>query len=426
MRRNLLLLLIGLTVFGTLHAQSTKEEILQDLNQTGGIYYSYPDRPGRVTPAPEGYKPFFINHYGRHGSRWYTSGSIYDESLAILGKAHDEGQLTELGESVYRKVLVAAEDAKGRYGELSPRGEREHRAIAERMYLNYPEVFSTADGRPCFVRSRASVSGRCIVSMAASNERLKELNPAIRIDREVSDRNYRAYICHRPESMKLRKELKSEISAVRMKHYRPERLMKSLFRDPSLYVKSREAQNALMRNLYNVASMFQDNDYLGMSLYDIFTPDELFTVWQVRNYQMYLEHANSPRFGDRVTGDAKPLLRNFLEHADEALSTGKLAASLRYGHDVAIIPFAALCGVEGTDRVESDYDKIHLAWCNYKVSPMAANFQWIFFRKPGCDEILVKFVYNEQEVKLSGLESDLYPFYRWDEAWSYFEKRLGA
>ncbi|MDE5714492.1 MAG: hypothetical protein K2I16_12860, partial [Muribaculaceae bacterium] len=43
-------------------------------HQAGGNYYCYPylyEAPPAQTPAPEGYEPFHMEHYGRHGSRWH-------------------------------------------------------------------------------------------------------------------------------------------------------------------------------------------------------------------------------------------------------------------------------------------------------------------------------------------------------------------
>ena len=96
--------------------------------------------------------------------------------------------LTPKGRDLLAKVEVIAADARDRYGDLSPRGVAEHRGIAERMYKAYPEVFSTGDGRECYVQSRSTLVPRCILSMAAFNERLKELNPEIRMTRESSQR----------------------------------------------------------------------------------------------------------------------------------------------------------------------------------------------------------------------------------------------
>ena len=36
----------------------------------GGVYFAYPVTATKMAAAPEGYEPFYISHYGRHGSRW--------------------------------------------------------------------------------------------------------------------------------------------------------------------------------------------------------------------------------------------------------------------------------------------------------------------------------------------------------------------
>lgn len=51
------------------YAQATREEIFDNIAVTGGVYYAYP-APGVQTKAPKGYEPFYISHFGRHGSRW--------------------------------------------------------------------------------------------------------------------------------------------------------------------------------------------------------------------------------------------------------------------------------------------------------------------------------------------------------------------
>ena len=42
----------------------------QSLERLGGVYYAYPVTETTLADAPEGYEPFYISHYGRHGSRW--------------------------------------------------------------------------------------------------------------------------------------------------------------------------------------------------------------------------------------------------------------------------------------------------------------------------------------------------------------------
>ena len=190
MRFTKLLLGLGLAACAwPLSGQNARQEIYADPDKAGGVYYAYTyDNPAR-TPAPEGYEPFYISHYGRHGSRYHSKEEAYAEPLAALRKADKAGALTPKGREVLAKVETLAADACKRYGDLSPRGVQEHRGIAERMFAAYPGVFSTDGGRVCRIESRSTQVPRCILSMAAFNERLKELNPAIRATRDASARD---------------------------------------------------------------------------------------------------------------------------------------------------------------------------------------------------------------------------------------------
>lgn len=78
-------------------AQTAREQIAAMPERAGGIYHSYEYLPGPAVPAPKGYVPFYISHYGRHGSRWHTSEKIYAEPLGILRKADSAGVLTPKG-----------------------------------------------------------------------------------------------------------------------------------------------------------------------------------------------------------------------------------------------------------------------------------------------------------------------------------------
>ena len=91
-RQTILLLLSVLLLSGGAAAQSTKEQTLEDLNRTAALYYCYENHPrAAATPAPEGYEPFYISHYGRHGSRWHASESVYENPRAKLRKAAEAG-----------------------------------------------------------------------------------------------------------------------------------------------------------------------------------------------------------------------------------------------------------------------------------------------------------------------------------------------
>ena len=57
-------------------AQGVKSLIQQHPSYASCNYHVYPDSITAVlTPAPAGKKPFYISHYGRHGSRYINSRS---------------------------------------------------------------------------------------------------------------------------------------------------------------------------------------------------------------------------------------------------------------------------------------------------------------------------------------------------------------
>lgn len=401
-------------------AQSTREEILSNIAQTGGGYYAYPVKEAIATPAPKGYKPFYISHYGRHGSRWIQSEKDYKTIVELFDKAHKAGALTDLGEDVRQRMILVWQDAEGHGGDLSPIGVRQHRGIAERMYQNYPEVFQ---GNPV-ISARSTVVLRCVLSMDAFCERLKELNPALQIRREACPKYMYYMNYHAPEAVSfsaIQKPWYEEYRKFKESHTHPDRLVSSLFSNPD-FIRKEVNPDELMWGLYWIASDMQDVE-VGVDFYDIFEKEELFDLWQVHNYHNYVCDGPAPLNGGIMTASAKSLAQNILDSADEAIKSGGNTATLRFGHDGNVIPLTALLQLGDMWQEETNPDKFYRAWCNFKVTPMAANIQLVFFKKKGSNDILVKFLHCEKEVTIP-IETDIAPFYHWKDAEAYYRNVL--
>ena len=56
-------------------AQDFQSEIRANIDRFAGVYHSYEYIPTADTPAPKGFKPFYVSHYGRHGSRHQTGSN---------------------------------------------------------------------------------------------------------------------------------------------------------------------------------------------------------------------------------------------------------------------------------------------------------------------------------------------------------------
>ena len=369
-----LFLLVPLLTAGYAAAQTTLAEIAGCRDRAAGIYHSYePGTPSDV-PVPEGYEVFYISHYGRHGSRYHASPEAYEAPLAALRQAAAAGELTPAGRELLHKVECLADDARSRYGDLTPRGVAEHRGIAERMFRAWPRLFSTEGGREVRIESRATLVPRCILSMAAFNERLKELNPSLVMVREASERYlpYLAsgYAAHDAEA----ERAADSLLRVRLD---PARFVAALLTDPGAV----DDPLLFMRQLYVVAGMAQDAAHLGLSCYDLFTDEELYALWESENALRYLQMGPSAAYGAEIAASARPLLRNIVETAQRVIDgREQVAASLRFGHDAFLMPLLSLLRIEGASARVADPGEVARVWSVEKVSPMAANIQFVFFR----------------------------------------------
>lgn len=411
------LLLAGLPVIG----QTSREELSATPEKTGGVYYAYPEPVQQVnTAAPKGYKPFYISHYGRHGSRYLISGKDYTKVLAVIDKAEKAGALTALGRDVHRRLVEVCKEGAPTSGDLSPLGRLQQRGIAERMFRSFPEVFAAGDS----ISARSTVVPRCAMSMVAFGDRLKELNPELTMLYEMSDR-YMDYLnYHTDESNRFTHgetgPLAEETRKFMEENTNPDRLVASLFSDKDFVRKSVNSYK-LMWGLYWIASDMQNME-TKLSFYDLFTDDELFGLWQANNYRIYAGNANHAAGNGIVVANASNLLRNIVESADEAIANPKIAATLRFGHDGNVIPLAAILRINDCNVALSDPAEVYRHWSDFKVVPMGANIQLVFFNKKNgtAEDVLVKFMLNEQEVAIP-VVTDSFPYYRWSDVRKFYQ-----
>ena len=122
-------------------SETAVRALQEEHSRAGNNLNSYEFYPIYDTPAPKGYKPVYISHYGRHGSRSNWGGKAYLGVIAVLEAAQQESLLTPDGEMLLQGARDVLAGWDGMDGRLSQRGTREHAAIAERMFKRYPGVF---------------------------------------------------------------------------------------------------------------------------------------------------------------------------------------------------------------------------------------------------------------------------------------------
>ena len=409
----------------------------QDFRQMGSNYYAYPTPTAKYTKAPAGYKPFYISHYGRHGSRFHQPADHYHELYNTLAKADSLGKLTDLGKSLLEHAKYLDEYAAPRAGDLTQLGVAQHQGIAKRMVKNFPELFKN----DAYVEAYASTSTRCVVSMAAFLEELRAQKPKLDIHQE-SGKYLMAFISpldfgkiigesNTPAWQKENEKLYS--------HVDPTRMMRAIFNDTA-YIKKNVNAGELYSRIYEIGNSLQGSPEIEFSFDDLWTAEELTARWHAQNAWWYSVLGNNPFSKKQGLDNARPLLKNVLEIADKVIAadttktdktaakTKKTTATLRFGHDTVIFPFVALLQL-GTVGVETaDMENLHKVYRDYEISPMAANVQFVFYKKKG-SPILVKVLLNETEQTLpvtcdsaTVKNCPAAPYYRWEDVRTYYSK----
>ena len=405
-------------------AQSPREEFKQNVFMSASNYYAYPGpEQHKLTPAPKGYEPYYISHYGRHGSRYLIGKNDYDRAWKVLSRADSLGKLTDYGKDVLRRVVMLRNEADQRLGELTLLGAQQHREIARRMYERFPEVFKGATD----IDAKSTVVIRCILSMENALQELKSLNPKLRIRHDASEHDM-WYMNHDDKRLKDRiwnPEARSAYDAFKKRHSNYDRVMQTLFRDTA-YVRHEVNAENLNYHLFKLASNIQSSELRhSISLYDLFTPDEIYDNWMIENAGWYLGYGPCPLNGALQPFSQRHLLGKILEEADANVGKSHPGATLRFGHEVCVMPLACLLELDNCGKQIADFEQLPAeGWLNYKIFPMGCNVQLIFYKpKKGKGDILVKALLNENETTLP-LKPVSGPYYKWSDFREYFTKKL--
>lgn len=384
----------------------------QTRQQMGGVYYAYPAPKKPVSvKAPEGYTPFYISHYGRHGSRWLPSDSRY---TWVNHHFDDETNLTPLGKKVKGWLTQVWENAKGNGGKLTKLGEKQHRGIADRMARNFPQIFAKGN----HVQARSSVVDRCAKSMQAFTDELRQLQPSLDMDvkTDSADMAWIAYTSPEVKALENRTHIVAKVS--------PDRFLHQLFKD----IMKVDDPMKLMSEIHTIASSIQDvglnfKSYprqIEKGLYGLFTDEEFKAFYDANNLRMTICNGVYPTNERIPARSAISLWENVEAEADKALASDRPSATLRFGHDTSLYRLYSLMNMFfarpdaccDTDAKMASYKKESDAMD--VVVPMAANLQLVFYKKKQWDRaypesnVLVRILCNERNVGELNLNAYIY------------------
>lgn len=400
-------------------AQAAPNDSLFTLYSGNMRAYPYTDNDAPAqTPPPAGYRPFHMEHYGRHGSRWLIGENDYKTPVRRLEAAERNGKLTPLGEKTLAVLRDVEKVSHKRLGELSDKGAVQHRAIGRRMAQNYPEIFTAGAN----VDAKATVVIRCILSMLNGLEGVQSVAPDVNVH---SDASYADMYFMNYDDQPAWK-IHARVDTTVLRDYRNRNMLGDGYL-ARLVTDEKFARDSvapgLMPYLYWVLANTQSHTGQPWILPEVFSVDEVRQAWRHDNGMWVLHSINSPMTDNRMPLIQRNLLRNMIESTDTAAVSATPSANLRYGHDGILINLITLLDLNGLGREFASIEDAEEAGLrSYDLIPMAGNVQLVFYRNDAGD-ILVKALLNEREATLPGTPVSG-PYYKWSDLREYYLDKI--
>lgn len=367
--------------------------------------------PQHAYDYPDSLTPVFINHIGRHGSRFPASATNCLAMKRALVHADSLGTITPLGRKLLNMTEFAINRSNGRWGALDSLGMAEQRGIASRMYSNFPTLFKNGK-----IKAISSYSPRCAMSMYSFTHQLARLDNHIEIS-TASGRRLSSLV--RPfdidrEYLDFRKDT---LWLAPYRQYTEETIPLSALNrvlGNDYPLGQTDAQELALVQYYVIAGMSAME--INCDALEYFTVEEYNSLWSCFNLRQYLQRTATTV--STIPADiASPLLLDIITSTDAVISgESELTALLRFGHAETLMPLLSLMRLDGCYYMTNYFDTVAKNWKDFNIVPMSANLQIILFKdKKG--KYYIRLDHNETPVSLLPNKKDLY--IPWDTAREY-------
>ena len=403
---------------------AVRESIRKYPNLALPTYSTYPSIPlGEIATAPEGFEPFYFSLVGRHGSRYDQSGKSFRKALSVFSKADSLGILTEQGKHLYSHIAEISAAQNGRNGELSDLGYNQWLGIAHRAYDHFAPVFASGS-----IDGKSSTSLRCVLSMVAFNQGLKEKNPQLTISQNArkSELAIVRPLYDNPATpamaRKIRERNESSGEWVKRRdewedNFDASSFISKVTTDRKRFLKECGGKKDFRMLRYSFRTLlFGENFELGDRelLTSLFTPEEMYAIYVYQTAKWV--NASLGRGNEEVemySSFMRPMVDDIIAKGNAAIE-GKNPhkADLRFTHDSYVGPLLSVMGYEGcVPKYNEDLELATTSFNHGMVVPMAANLQIVLYRNKS-GEVLVRSLVNERDAYLP-IKCATAPFYPW-------------
>ena len=390
----------------------------------------------------------FINHVGRHGSRYMTKAKYDYATLAFLKDAKSKNALSPKGERLLRKTEALYKVQKTEYGNLTPTGIREQKAIAKRTKKRFPKLFSKLQTEQKKIETVSTFKTRTDQSRNAFVEALIENDSTL--GKLISRKKYTeeadsvlrffdlspSYIAYDENSIWETKldELKANQKSFNL----AKSVIKPLISDAmfsnlnegELEYKS-EGGKTIIKDVFSAALSIYKMHQIAAGLEKIKGFNDFLTDEQEQYFEFFSDYktfmAEGPGDGKNniTTIIAYPLLNDFIKTTEDAIQNPEQEniARFRFAHAETMIPFISLMEIRNFSEKDQNYTlKNTKRWKASKVSPMSANLMILVY-KDKKNQSSIKILHNEIEVSIP-IEKDDQGYYAWSKFKNYYESKL--
>lgn len=380
---------------------------------------------GTLSKAPRGYKPFYFTMVSRHGSRYELRDTTFCNFATVYNRAAELGILTPLGEEIRQVINRASAEQMGRGEELTALGQKQLRDIGRRAYQNFSEVF-----RSGALEGKSSTRMRCVFSMVAFVDGLKEKHPTLQADIDARD-------CYMPL---MRPMVDNPATPKDISDYCRYNTNRGAWKKESLAWGDKQDMSAMLTKVVTRPELLVEQCGVGSLFMFVcrtyhlllfaqnleidtrellertFTLDELyaFYVYKTVRWLHWTGGVGHPVV-ETFVSYMRPMVEDILNQAQAAIDgTNPYVANLRFTHDSYLTPLLTIFGYKGLVlQYSDDWERAATSVPFSTIMPMAANLQIVLYRnKRG--EVLVRSLMNENDVYLP-IESPTAPFYKWED-----------
>lgn len=400
--------------------------------------------------VPDGYKPVFINYVGRHGARHLTKNTSDSLLTLVLSRAQSEDGLTAKGLKLRDMLMRLSAIEKGNYGSISEIGKQEQAAIGQRLANRFSAVFAadsltikvsttkkirTQQSANAFLKGLNLSSARSVVNNFNDGDNLAfyDVAPAYKsFEDEGSWKANLNTIKNSPNSLKLYNHLPTLFFKPSFVNKLDSNLLKLDLTDEASIYKMDDFMDAYYGICSIVASLDKEIAQAGytkseLDFGSLISRSDLEQFDLINSAEDFLLKGPGTDASGIQVRIAAPLLLDFIVSTDEFFASNNLKANLRFAHAETIAPFAALLNIKGACESVASSDILHYrkVWKCEEVVPLSANIQWIIYKNNATNELLVKFMLNEKEVEISGLNNCGRAFYyRWQDVKEFYLHKL--